>query len=255
MSITAVERALVILKQMAFSANGVGVRELARSLALSPAVVQKSLQALVAQGFAYQDPATQQYHLGAIAIQVGLAGLAKLEIRAVARPYLEALADSTGETVFLGIRQENVAVYVDKVLSRAEIRLDAPIGSRRPFNCTAVGKALLAYMPANELEQLAVSGAFARSTPHSIVDVEALKAEMTQIQAQGVAFDRQEYALGAMCLAAPVRNHEGAVVAAITVTGPVQRIEAAQYTLVQQVIQCASEISMALGYRLTPVLA
>ncbi len=135
MSITAIERALVLLKYMASSPDGVGVRDVARNLGTSPAVVQKSLQALVAQNFATQDPVTQHYHLGPAAIQVGLAGLAKLEIRKVARPYLETLAFSSGETVFLAIQQEDAAVYVDKVLSLSEIRLDAPIGSRRPFNC------------------------------------------------------------------------------------------------------------------------
>ncbi|MFN8452797.1 MAG: IclR family transcriptional regulator [Anaerolineae bacterium] len=248
MSITAIERALVLLKYMASAPNGVGVRDLARSLGLSPGVVQKSLQALVAQGFANQDPVTQHYHLGPAAIQIGLAGLAKLEIRKVARPHLEALAASSGETVFLAIRQDDAAVYVDKALSQSEIRLDAPIGSRRPFNCTAVGKALLAYLPDDEQERLASAGAFFQSTPHSIVDPAQLSAELTQVRLTGIAFDREEYALGAMCLAAPIFNYEGEVIAALTASGPVQRVQAKQDALVGEVLECAQAISQALGY-------
>ena len=82
MTINAVERALIILKQIAFSESGVGVREIARGMGISPSVAQKSLQALVAQGFARQNPETQMYELGSMAIRVGLAGLLRLEVAA-----------------------------------------------------------------------------------------------------------------------------------------------------------------------------
>ncbi len=257
MSINAVERALIILKQMAFSPDGVSVREMARQLGVSPSVVQKSLQALVVQGFAQQDPVTQHYHLGPVAIQVGLAGLARLEIREVARPYLQTLAESSGETTFLGIRQGNMVVYIEKVLSRAEIRLDVPIGSRRPLNCTAVGKALLAYLPEEEMERLAEEGAFVRSTPNSITDPEQLKREMALVRKRGFAVDREEFASGTMCLAAPVWDYEGNVVASVTMSGPVQRVQPQEEELARQVIECAGAISSALGYRFnsTPLAA
>jgi len=248
-SITSVQRALIILKHMAAASNGVGVRELARTLGYSPAVVQKSIQALVSQGFAQQDSDTERYHLGPAALQVGLAGLARLEIRQVARPYMEKLAATTAETVLLGIRQGDVAIYIDKVRSPVEFRLDPPVGAPRPFNCTAVGKVLLAYLPDAEVERLARQGAFEQATPNSITDLTLLRLELARVRERGLALDLEEYLFGAMCLAAPVRNYDSAVVAAIALAGPAQRMAQAQDELARKLLACANDVSAALGYR------
>ncbi len=249
MSITSVQRALVILKHMSVAPDGVGVRELARTLGYSPAVVQKSIQALVTQGFAQQDPDTERYHLGPAALQVGLAGLARLEVRQVARPYLEALVESTGETALLGVQRGDGAVYIDKVRSPLEFRLDPPVGSARPFNCTAVGKVLLAYLPDSEVERLAREGAFVRATPNSITDLTLLKLELARVRERGLALDLEEYLSGAMCLAAPVRNNDGVVVAAIALAGPAQRMVQEQEDLARRLLTCSNDISAALGHR------
>jgi len=248
-SIVSVQRALVILRHMATSPNGVSVRETARALGYNPSIVQKSMQALVSQDFAIQDAITQHYSLGPAALQVGLAGLAKSELRQVARPHLERLAATTRETALLGIRLGDHAIYVDKVISPNEIRLDPPVGAVRPFNCTAIGKALLAYMPAEEMERLAHSGAFVTATTNSVTDLTALKLEMERVRERGIAIDREEFALGAMCVAALVRNHEGVVVASVNVSGPVQRMQLAENEHIAQVIAAAKAISAALGYR------
>lgn len=247
MSIVAVQRALILLKEISASPNGVSVREVARSLSYSPAVVQKSIQALVAEGFAQQDPITQHYHLGPAALQVGLAGLAKLELFRVAHPYMQSLADSSGETSLLGIRQGDIVIYIDKALSNAEIRLDVSIGATRPLNCTAIGKILLAEMPDAEIDRLARTGAFTQASPHSVTDVERIKQEMVEVRERGMALDLEEFSLGAMCLAAPIRNHEGRVVAAIAIAGPRQRVNDAKDRIAQQVLACAENITIALG--------
>jgi IclR family acetate operon transcriptional repressor len=248
MTINAVERALIILKQIAFSETGIGVREIARGMGISPSVAQKSIQALVAQGFARQNPETQMYELGSMAIRVGLAGLLRLELRQVARPYLQQLTEATGESSFLGIEQGDGAVYIDKVLSQTELRMDVPLGSWRPMNCTAVGKALLAFLPEDRLHQLAQDGAFRYPTANSIRDLEVLEEEMASIRERGIAIDRGEFVAEAMCLAAPVRNHEGDVVATIVVSGPRQRMEPRAEDFALQVKSCGDAVSRALGY-------
>ncbi|NLE73977.1 MAG: IclR family transcriptional regulator [Actinobacteria bacterium] len=248
MSITSVERALLILKEIAYSETGVGVREIARRLGISPSVAQKSVAALVAQGFARQNPETELYQIGPAAIQVGLAGLLRIELRGVARPYLQQLMSDTGESSFLGVLQGNGAVYIDKVLSPTELRMDAPLGSWRPLNCTAVGKVLLAFLPESSLEQLAKGGAFQQSTPNSICDVHALAKEMASVRQSGVAYDREEYLQGAMCLAAPVKNHEGDVVASVVVSGPLSRIEPRLQEMVRHVKRQGDAISRSLGF-------
>ena len=258
MSITSVQRALVILKHMSVAPDGVGVRELARTLGYNPAVVQKSIQALLSQGFAQQDPGTERYHLGSAALQVGLAGLARLEIRQVARPYLQTLAQATGETALLGVRLGDMATYIEKARSANELRSDAPVGARRPFNCTAVGKALLAYLPDEEVERLHREGAFVKPTPNSIADLIQLKLELARVRERDLALDRQEFALDIMCLASPVRDHDGQVVAAVALAGPAQRVGSPMEALARHVIACGADISAALGYHasaLEPILA
>jgi len=248
MTINAVERALIILKMIAFSETGVGVREISRGLGISPSVAQKSIQALVAQGFARQNPETLMYELGSVAIQVGLAGLLRLELRQVARPYLQQLMTVTGESCFLGVRQSDGAVYIDKVLSPTELRMDVPLGSWRPLNCTAVGKALLAYLPETEMLRLAQDGSFRYPTHNSIRDLRVLSEEMASIRDRGVTVDREEFVLGAMCLGAPIRNYEGEVIAAVVVSGPIQRMEPHAQDISHHVKSCGDAISRALGY-------
>ncbi|HIC89965.1 MAG TPA: IclR family transcriptional regulator [Anaerolineae bacterium] len=249
MSHLAVERALILLRYIVDSPDGLSIREASRSLGYSPATVQKLINALKAQGYVVQDKLTGRYHLGVEAVQLGLAALSRLEIRRIAHPHLEALSRETGETAFLGIARDDHAIYIDKVVSTQPVRMDAPLGVNRPYNCTAVGKALLAAMPDEKLEQLAADGAFERRTERSICEVDALRAEIERVRKQGWAQDDEEYIPGVGCIAVPVRDHEGRVIAAVTVSGPASRIKEKLGRIVAQVKARAASISGEMGYR------
>lgn len=249
MSHVAVERALILLRYIVDNPDGLSIREVSRSLGYSPATVQKLINALNAQGYVVQDKLTERYHLGPEAVQLGLTALSRLEIRRIARPHLETLSSDSGETVFLGMARGNHAIYIDKVVSAQPIRMDAPLGVNRPYNCTAVGKVLLAGLPDEEFERLAAEGAFEQMTERSITEVDALRAEIEQVRAQGWARDDEEYISGAGCVAAPVRDHEGQVIAALTVSGPAARISEQVDRLVAQVKASAVAISEEMGCR------
>jgi len=246
----AVERALIILKYLSRSEQELGIRELSRELGFSPAGVQKIMNALNAQGFVIQNEETKRYALGPAMLQIGLAMLARLEVREVARPYLEALAKTTGETAMLGIRDSDEVFYIDKALPDSEIRMDVPLGVSRPYHCTAVGKILLAQLPAGEFERLVTADSFAQVTPNSITNLDQLAAELEGIRQTGYALDREEFKLGAQCVAAPIYNHNGQLVAAITLAGPVERIKTNLDSLIEQVLAKGREISARLGYSL-----
>jgi IclR family transcriptional regulator, KDG regulon repressor len=246
-SALAIQRALIILKKIASSQEGVGVRGLSREIGCSPAVIQKTLQALVEQGFARQDETTSRYHLGPEALRVGLAGLVRLEIRQTARPFLEVLAERTGETAMLGVVKGEEVVYIEKVVSHADIKMDPPIGTHRPINCASIGKAILAYYPEQELQRLAKS-AFVKSTSKSVTDLMELKLQLSRIRETGLAYDIGEVVPDAMCIGAPVFDHEGAAVAAVAVAGPMNRIEEKVSEMGKHVAECANGISFALGY-------
>jgi DNA-binding IclR family transcriptional regulator len=249
MSHVAVERALILLRYIVDHPVGLSIREVSRELGYSPASVQKLINALNAQGYVVQDNSTERYHLGPEAVQLGLTALSRLEIRRVAHSHLEALSRESGETVFLGMAHGNHAIYIDKAVSAQPIRMDAPLGVNRPYNCTAVGKVLLAGMPDEEFEELAADGALEQRTERSISETDALRAEIEQVRAQGWARDDEEYAAGVGCVAAPVHDHEGQVIAALTVSGPAERIREKFDHLVAQVKACAAAISEEMGCR------
>ncbi len=244
----AVERALIILKYLSRSEDELGIRGLSRELGFSPAGVQKIMNALNAQDFVIQNEETKRYALGPVMLQIGLAMLTRLEVRQVARPYLEALAKTIGETAFLGMRDSGEIFYIDKVLPNSEIRMDAPLGASRPYNCTAVGKVILAHLPASEFERLAAAESFVQFTPNSITDPTQLTTKLEKIRQQGYALDQEEFRVGGCCVAAPIYDHNGQVVAAITAAGPAERVQASLDSIIEQVLAKGQEISARLGY-------
>jgi DNA-binding IclR family transcriptional regulator len=239
MSIRAAERTLILLNNLIENIDGLGVRELSRRLGYSPSTVQGLINALSAQRYVVQDDLTGRYSLGPRAVQLGLVALSRLEVRNVARPHMASLSRETGETAFLGIARGPRLIYIDKVHSDHPIRLDVPLGEDRPYNCTAVGKVLLAGFSNGEFER-------------SINEVEALRAEIELVRERGWARDDQEYLLGMGCVAAPVYSHEGQVIAALNVGGPAERINEKFDHILEQVIAHATSISEELGYRGPP---
>lgn len=249
MSHIAVERALVLLRYMVDHPDGLRIREVGREYGYSPATVQKLIGALHNQGFVIQDKTTERYHLGPEAVQLGLAALSRLEIRQLARPSLESLSADTGETVFLAIGRGDQVTYIDKVVSDRLIRMDAPLGVNRPYNCTSVGKVLLGGMPNDRIADLAAAGAFEKMTENSIVDLEELQAEVDQVRKRGWALDKEEYAYGSYCIGAPIFDHEGNIIAAVTVSGPAERIKERLEENLSMVIKNSKQVSEAMGYR------
>jgi IclR family KDG regulon transcriptional repressor len=249
---TAVERALILLRYIVDHPDGLGIRRASRNLGYSPGIVQKLVNTLEAQGYVVQDEVTGRYHLGPEAVQLGLVALSRLEVRRIARPHLEALHLMAGETVLLAVPQGEHVIYVDKIVSTQPIRMDAPLGVERPYNCTAAGKVLLASLADERVEQLLASGAFAQRTENSIVDLGALRDVIEHVRVDGWAHDHEEYSPGVECIAAPIWDHEGEVIAAVAASGPTERIDANLNRLIEQVKACADAISRDMGYR--PIL-
>ena len=248
MSVMAVERALILLRYITDNEDGLSIREASRNLGYNPATVQKIVGALKSQGYVVQDKITDRYHLGPEAVQLGLTALSRLDVRRAARPYLEGLSRDSGETVFLAIARGNCVVYVDKVVSDQPIRMDAPVGADRPYNCTAVGKVLLTGMTSEEIEELYDAGAFEKRTENSILDIDAMHIEVEKVREQGWARDRQEFDYGAGCVAAPIYDHEGRIVAALTVSGPSARINQDLDRIIELTKSRSEEVSKEMGY-------
>lgn len=251
MSNLAVERALILLRYIVDNPGGLSIREASRSLGYNPSTVQKLVQALESQGYVVQDAMTNRYHLGPEAVQMGLAALSRLNLRRIAHPYLEQLSQDSQETALLAITRGDYAVYIDKVVSTQAILMDAPLGAQRPYNCTAVGKILLMDFSDEEIERLSLKNVFEQRTVNSITDLGKLKKEIEKVRSLGWSQDNGEYTEGLNCVAAPVYDHEGRIVAALTVSGPAERITNNLESLLAIVKSYALAISEELGYRPT----
>jgi DNA-binding IclR family transcriptional regulator len=149
--------------------------------------------------------------------------------RETALPFLEDLYEATHETVHLGVRVGVDVLYIDKITGHRYAKVSTRIGTRKPLYCTGLGKALLAHSSQALFAQV-VSEGLTPLTPYTICDPRRLKAELAQVLLDGVAYDRQEYELGITCVAAPVRDRQGRLLGAVSITGPVARFRPEQFS-------------------------
>lgn len=243
-----IDRVLTLLQYLARHPGEHGVRSLSAALHLSPSTVVRLLKSLVRAGFVRQNELTSRYTIGMQAVQLGLAALATFDLTAIAPPYLQALVAETGESAFLAVLDDDEVVYLLKQEGKYAIRTTAVLGSRRPAHCTALGKSFLATMPPAEARALLERKGLLPMTRRTITDLNPLWEELAGVRLRGYAVDREEVEDGLMCLGAPIRDHQGRTVAAISMAGPVARIMPYEERYGRRVAAAAQEISLALGY-------
>ena len=248
-TVVSIERALIILKRLAAAKGEVGVRGLSRDLGYSAAVTQKTLNTLKLHDFVQQNSATGRYSLGFGTVRIGLAMLDRLDVVRIAHPQMKDLTNVTGETTFLAIRDGLNAVYINKVRSPNAIRMDAEIGSNRPLNCTAVGKALLAWASPELISEMIQADAFVKSTENSIMEPDVLETQLVKVRELGYVLDQREFHKDGICVAAPIFDPNGDVIASITISGLASRMEGRLEEHAALVMEKASAISETLGFK------
>ncbi|SFR67827.1 IclR family transcriptional regulator [Halogeometricum limi] len=202
-------------------ADGVGVSELARRVDLSKSAVHKHVQTLTALGYLTRED--DDYHLGLALFELGTAARDRLPVYEAALPAIDRLADVSGGVATLLVYESGRAVAVAQ--TRANGSLSPPIreGDGGPLHATAGGKTILAYRPDEEVERLVADGLDA-VTQKTITDGDALRRELQSVRDRRVAFDREEYAEGWQAVASPITDSEQQAVAAISVSGPTERM-------------------------------
>ena len=242
---------LRILETLAFSEKpSLGVTEIAAQLGMHKSTVLRLLHTLEHERYVEQDPETREFRLRMKLFEMGSSLLSRVSLTRVARPILEELGELSGEVVHLAILDEGTAIYIDKVESRHTIQMYSRIGRRSPVHCTGVGKALIAYLSEAELDRLIAERGLKRYTDNTITDAAQLKEHLAMVRSQGYVFDNEEHELGIRCVAAPVRDYTGKVIASISVAGPTLRMTPERtQALVEPVQQAAQRISEALGFR------
>jgi DNA-binding IclR family transcriptional regulator len=227
--------------------RGVSLKDIAEGLELNKSTALRLFEPLIDFGLVAQDDETGRFRLGARVVSLGQSFLSRVDVRALAHPALRALMTDTGETVHLTIYDHPDVVYVDKVESPNVVHMRSEIGKRMPAYSTATGKAFLAHLPADQVGD-AIARGLPRRTAKTITTAEELHAELGKIREQGWAVDNVENEDGVRCVGAPILDHLGAVVAALSVSGPTMRVtEDRVPELGAQVKTVAEEISRRIG--------
>jgi len=225
-----------------------GVREVAAKLKMAKSSSHDLMASLAKLGFLNKTE-DNRYRLGWRLVTLSETLLATTELRREAHPVMEDLATQYQETIHLAVLDDTQAVYVDKLEGRQAVRVElTSLGARLYAHCSALGKVLLAYNSEKEVKRIIQTAGLPRFTPNTITDGEELEQNLSKIRRQGFAYDMEEILPDLCCVAAPIYNHAGQVIAAISMSIPAYRFRRSQIELRDGVMRAAKTISKRLGY-------
>lgn len=246
--LSSVANSIRLLTSFSGEEDELGITTLATRLRLAKSTVHRLAATLTSAGFLEQNADTGKYRLGIALFELGALVRRRMDVATEARPRLRELLEKTGETVQLGIVDHFSVLYVYEMESPRAIRMAAAVGGRAPLHCTAVGKVLLAFQPAEYAKDVIDRGLSAY-TSKTLTRREAVLDMLEEVRLREHAIDDEESESGLRAIAAPVRNHTGAVIAALGVAAPVQRMsKKTMHTYVPGVIDTANAVSARLGY-------
>ncbi len=225
-----------------------GVTEIANELGLTKAAVHRILTALRNRELIALEPTTRRYALGHAAIALGRAYLARTDLRVMAAPELRRLATATGETATLSIRRGDTRMYVDQVVPDQELRMEVALGVPYPLHAGSSSKVILAFLRTEEVDEYLDRHELTPFTDATITTPRKLRTELADIRKRGYAVSLGERQIGAASVAAPVLDHDGGVVAAISVCGPLSRFEPRMRECVTLLEKASAAVSAQLGY-------
>jgi len=247
--LSSVANSIRLLTSFSGEENELGITTLATRLRLAKSTVHRLAATLTAAGFLEQNSDSGKYRLGVALFELGALVRRRMDVANQARPELRELLEKTGETVQLGIVDHFSVLYVYEMESRRAIRMAAAVGGRAPLHCTAVGKVLLAHQ-SEEYIQRAIELGLNAYTPKTIIRRQEVLAMLEEVKSREHAIDDEESESGLRAIAAPVRNHNGQVIAALGVAAPVQRMnKKVMQTCVPSVMATARAVSARLGDR------
>lgn len=248
--VKSVERTLKILEVLSDYSDGLGITELSDKVNLHKSTVFRLLSTLINRGYVTQDLESSKYKITFKLFELGSKKVDKLDLLKSSKPYTRMLMESVNEVVHLIIRDEAEIVYIDKVEANNTISMASRIGKRNPMYCTATGKAILAFLPEEEVLKVWNSSKIVKMTGNTITDFILFKKELHNIRQNGYAVDNEENELGVRCVAAPIFDFKGDVAAAISVSGPVNRITDDKIDFISnEVIKYANLISVEIGHK------
>ncbi len=240
-------KAFGLLEYFSNSKSQWGVREMARHIGAHESTTYRLMSTLESLGVLYKNPDNDKYALGLKLYELGSRVKVYDSLVKQSHPELERVASEIEETVHLGIWSKDKVLMIDKVESERGLRLDSKVGQTSPAYCTGLGKTLLAFGPKEQFDNLFSNGELTAFTDHTLTTKSALIENLENIKKQGYAIDRQEFELGLICVAVPVFNGDGSVVAALSAAGPSDRFKEAH---LQNYLSILKKGSSAIGKKI-----
>jgi DNA-binding IclR family transcriptional regulator len=225
------------------------ISELARKLSLDRSTTYRILLSLEKCGLVEKDQKTGEYSLGLSTFEIGNTYWSQMDFIKIAKPLMTELALTVQETVHLAVLSDTEIVYVDKVDSPRPLGVMSKIGQRGPVYCTALGKVLMAFQPEDEQSRIIHKIRLTPLTTRTITSKQRLMEELRVIRKQGYSLDRREIEEDVECIGAPIRNHLGNVIAALSISGPQRKIGTPkEKQFIRDVVKAAALVSSKLGY-------
>jgi IclR family KDG regulon transcriptional repressor len=228
--------------------SGSTLSDISEKLGIHKSTALRMLCTLESLNCVVHDIDTGRYRLGVHLLELGSTVLEGLDLRREAKPFLQELSVASGEIVHLAILDQESVVYIEKIEAPHVLTLYSRVGRRAPATCTAVGKVLLAHAK-GEFKDCVTRASLVKYTEGTITEPGELVRELNDVKKNGYAIDNEEHEEHVRCVAAPIRNHQGEVIAAVSITGPSVRMTMERIQeLVPLVMSGASAISKRLGF-------
>jgi len=251
MTVQSVDRALSILELLSKYPKGLGLTTIAKELNLAKSTAHRLVSSLVTRDFIYQSKKDESYKLSFKLAKLSFGIIENIDIRKIARPYIEELSAEVNEVVHLCILDGHEVVYIDKVESTRTLRMYSQIGKRALLHCTGVGKMILSGLPDNEIKNIIDRTGLPKFTENTITSWESLQNDIQLIRSRGYSLDQEEHESGIYCISAPIYDYTGEIVAGFSVSGPTERvtegISSNHYK--KHVLETSRTISELMGYK------
>lgn len=241
-----------ILESFSTMRRALSLGELCQQCGFPKSTTHRLIASMREVGLLDQDREGERYRLGLKLFELGNIVLANMDLHREAQSFVDALTRISGQGVHLAVFDGRLAVVIRRTDPIPEGGNPANLIESAPAHCTSVGKAILAYQDAVTIDRV-IAGGLARFTDQTIVNPTALRSALGRVRRLGHAIDEGEHQPGVRCVGAPIRDQNGRVFAAISVSGPAWRLPASEVeSLAKIVIHHANGISASLGYRVDP---
>ncbi|MEA9389515.1 DNA-binding transcriptional regulator KdgR [Acerihabitans sp. TG2] len=231
----------------------IGITELSQRVMMSKSTVYRFLQTMKSLGYVAQEGESEKYTLTLKLFELGAKALQNVDLIRIADIQMRILSNLTRETIHLGSLDEDSIVYIHKIDSMYNLRMYSRVGRRNPLYSTAIGKVLLAWRDRDEAREILADVVFKRSTSHTAADAAALLPELDLVREQGFGEDNEEQEEGLRCIAVPIFDRFGVVIAGLSISFPTIRFfEESKSGYVRMLHDAARTISRQIGYQLYP---